>query len=282
MLLKVVGLVVAVVLVAGTYFFWSYRRASEEAESAWAVIAAARHQTSGAVFDPAMVAGLPEVAQRYFRHAIAPGTPLKTTVALRMKGLFLLGDRNSNQPYQMEASQILAPPNAFVWSPVLRSGLLQITGSDGLVNGRAWTQFWINSLVPVVNSQSTPDLVRSAQFRSAVESIWVPAALLPREGITWHAKDADTALVSIETFEVPVVIELTLDKTGAVAEVVGLRWSDANLDKTFRLQPFGGTVEGEATFEGYTIPARVKVGNLFGTDDFLPFFQAEIIGAAYQ
>lgn len=281
MLWKAVGLFVIVgVLGFGAYLFWSYRRASQEAEAAWAAIAAAPRRTD-AVFDVAMLTGLPEVAQRYFLHAIAPGTPLKTTVALRMKGTFLLGDRNSNQPYEMEARQILAPPDAFVWLPIMRSGVVQITGSDGLLDGKAWTRFWINGLVPVVNGQSTPDLVRSAQFRSAVESIWAPAALLPRDGITWHAKGANVAVVSINTFEVPVVIELTLDESGALIQVVGQRWSDANPEKAFRLQPFGGSVEGEATFEGYTIPTMIRVGNLFGTDDFLPFFQAEIVEATY-
>ncbi|WP_316360192.1 DUF6544 family protein [Devosia sp.] len=282
MLLKAATVVAVIALVAVGYFLWSHRRAIDEAESAWATIAAAAQQQAGAaVFDPAMVADLPEVAQRYFLHAIAPGTPLRTTVTLRMEGQFLLGDRDSNQPYAMVARQILAPPDAFVWLPVMRSGVLTITGSDGSLDGKAWMQFWINSLVPVVNAQSTPDLVRSAQFRSAMESIWVPAALLPRDGIAWQAGAADKAIVTISTFENPIVLELTLDETGALTEVVGMRWSDANPEKTFRLQPFGGTIEAERAFEGYTIPTMVKVGNLFGTDGFLPFFQAEIVEAKY-
>ena len=282
MLLKAAAIVAIIALVAVAYLLWSHRRAIDEAESAWATIAAsAEQQTSDAVFDPAMVAGLPEVAQRYFLHAIAPGTPLRTTVTLRMEGQFLLGDRDSSQSYAMVARQILSPPAAFVWLPVMRSGLLAITGSDGLLDGKAWTQFWINSLVPVVNAQSTPDLVRSAQFRSAMESIWVPAALLPRDGIGWEAGGADKAIVTISTFENPIVLELTLGETGALTEVVGLRWSDANPEKTFRLQPFGGTIEAEGVFEGYTIPTLVNVGNLFGTDGFLPFFQAEIVEAKY-
>lgn len=282
MLLKIVCVAGVALLAAATYQTWSYRAGLDAAERALASIAAAPPQSSGAVFNPAMVADLPEIAQRYFRHAIAPGTPLKATVMLQMRGQFLLGDRSNSQAYQMEARQILAPPNAFVWLPLMQSGLLRISGSDGLRGGAAWTQFWINSLIPVVNRQSDPDLIRSAQFRSAIESIWAPAALLPREGIAWQAKDANTATVTFSTFDHPVVIELTLNGAGAVTEVTGLRWSDANPEGTFRLQPFGGRVESEATFAGYTIPSKVKVGNLFGTEDFLPFFQAEIVDATYR
>jgi hypothetical protein len=56
-------------------------------------------------------------------------------------------------------------------------------------------------------------------------------------------------------------------------------WSNANSDMAFRLQPFGGTISAERTFGGYTILAKIKVGNHYGTGDYLPFFQAEISSA---
>jgi hypothetical protein len=74
--------------------YWSYRRASGEAEMAMASIAA-RARAPAALFDERMLEGLPEIAQRYFRHAIAPGTLLSTTVRLEMSGTFLLGDKAS-------------------------------------------------------------------------------------------------------------------------------------------------------------------------------------------
>ena len=166
MLLKAVAVFLVLIIVVVGYLFASYRLAMGEAERAWTEIAQAAVPPSG-VFDPAMVSGLPEVAQRYFLHAIAPGTPLKTTVELRLKGVFLLGDKNSSQSYDMEARQILAPPGRFVWMPVLRSGLLTITGSDAALDDRAWTRFWIASLLPVADVATSSDLVRSAQFRSA-------------------------------------------------------------------------------------------------------------------
>jgi hypothetical protein len=79
---KVVLLVVALLIVgAAALAFWSYRQASDEAERALAAIAGRAKPPIG-TFDLTMVAGLPEIAQRYFAHAIAPGTPLRTTVQL--------------------------------------------------------------------------------------------------------------------------------------------------------------------------------------------------------
>ena len=68
---------------------------------------------------------------------------------------------------------------------------------------------------------------------------------------------------------------------GSVQEVVGQRWSNANPEKVFRLQPFGGTIASEATFGGFTIPSKLRMGNHFGMDEFLPFFQVDVSRADY-
>ncbi|HEY0112978.1 MAG TPA: DUF6544 family protein [Allosphingosinicella sp.] len=260
-----------------------YRRARAslaDAEAAWQKIAAASRPASAA-FHPDMVAELPEIARRYFAHAIAPGTPLRTTVELEMRGTFLLGDRSGYQSYAMTARQILAPPKAFVWIPQMRSGAMRISGSDALVGTEAWTRFWLLGVIPVANARSSPDLLRSATFRSAMEGVWAPASLLPQQGVTWEQSGADSARVTVRSVTPEIVLELTLASDGAVRTVAGQRWSNANPEGSFRLQPFGGTVEGEATFGGYTIPGRLKVGNHYGTGDYLPFFQAEIVRARY-
>ena len=43
-------------------------------------------------FSADLVAGLPDAAQRYFLHSIAPGTPLLTVARIDMDGDFSLGD----------------------------------------------------------------------------------------------------------------------------------------------------------------------------------------------
>jgi hypothetical protein len=37
----------------------------------------------------------------------------------------------------------------------------------------------------------------------------------------------------------------------------------------------------ERTFAGHTIPSKVRMGNHFGTEDYLPFFQAELVDVRY-
>lgn len=257
------------------------RTAMAEADQAYARLAA-RGETPTRRFDPEQVVELPEIARRYFRHAIAPGTPLFSAVELEMEGTFLLGNKDGFRTYDMAARQVLRPPDQVVWIPRLRSGAMTITGSDALVAGEAWTRFWLIGLIPVANVRSSPDLVRSARFRAAVEgALWLPPSLLPESGVRWEQAGPDEARVTFERFEPELELHLTLNEEGAVKEAVGRRWSDANPEKGFRFQPFGGTMSAEGTFEGFTIPTRISVGNHYGTDDYLPFFQARITQARY-
>jgi hypothetical protein len=266
---------------AGALAFASYRGAMKEAERAWDTVAAGA-QRSDQVFDPASIRHLPEIAQRYFNHAIAAGTPFKSVIALRMKGSFVLGNKDSPQVYAMTARQILRPPLNFVWIPQMKSGPMRISGSDALVDGRAWSRFWLLGLVPVANAKGTPDLARSAAFRSAMESVWVPPSLLPTNGVLWEQTGPNTARVRLQRVEPEIVLELTLAADGAVREIVGQRWSNGNPEGVFKLQPFGGRVSAERSFGGYTIPSSLEVGNHFGTADYHPFFRAEIVSASFD
>lgn len=258
----------------------SYQAAMAEAQAAWQRIAA-RARPDVPLFDPAIVSSLPEIAQRYFRHAIAPDTPLHRRVELEMTGTFLLGSKDRPQRYRMAARQILAPGEGFVWLPRMRNGPVRISGSDGMVDGQAWTRFWLQGLIPVADQRTTPDLLRSAAFRSVAEGVWAPASLLPMAGAQWEQVGHDQARVTFTRAAPPVTLQLSLTPDGAIRELVGQRWSNANPQKVFRLQPFGGTVLAHRRFGGFTIPSQVALGNLYGTPDYLPFFQAEIVSARY-
>lgn len=273
---------VAIIGAAVVTGFAAQRIAMAEAQNAFSAIATGTSRPKQR-FTREQIAMLPEIAQRYFKHAIAPGTPLYSSAELKMHGSFLLGDKGKVQTYRMRARQVLRAPDQFVWIPSLTSGPMFLTGSDALFNRSAWTRFWLFGLLPVANERTSPDLVRSAQFRAAVESaIWLPTSLLPGNEVEWKQLGADTARLRFNSFNPAIEVMLTLDKSGAVREVVGQRWSNANQQKVFRLQPFGGTMLEESTFGGLTVPSRIAVGNHFGTPDYLPFFQATIDSIRYR
>ncbi len=277
MLVTALGVGLAIAWVAA---HWSSRERMAEAEAAWADISSRATPAAG-VYSPDLVADLPAIARRYFNHAIAPGTPLATTVELSMQGPFLLGDAASPQTFDMRARQILAPPSEFVWIAEMNAGPMIVSGADALHQSRASMRFWMFWAIPLVQVAATEGLDRSAAVRPALEAIWAPASLLPGNGAVWEELAPHTARVTFNTETHQTAIEMTIDESGRVVDVVAMRWSDANPDKVFRMQPFGGTIEDEATFGGFTIPSVVHVGNHYGTDDYFPFFNAQVTAAKY-
>ena len=60
---------------------------------------------------------------------------------------------------------------------------------------------------------------------------------------------------------------LTIDDRGRPQAFSLQRWGNLG-GAEFHYADFGGVVEGEGTFAGYTIPTRLRVGWYFGTDRF--------------
>ena len=140
-------------------------------------------------FASEMVADLPEPARRYFEYTIRPGTPLLPVAEINMVGRFSLGTKDDPRYQPMEARQILAAPDGFVWAMRTRSGM-PVSGSDS----GTWTRFRIFGLIPVARLGGDPDHARSAFGRYVAEAtFWTPAALLPGPNVTWEAVDEDTA-----------------------------------------------------------------------------------------
>lgn len=268
---------------AGAAVLFQAVRAREmrEAEQAWDRLAARAAASPAPPFDLAMVEGLPEPAHRFFRFAIAPGTPLRQGAVITMSGRFGLGDRADHRFHPMEARQILAPPHGLVWIPQIGSGLMRFSGSDGLVEGFAWTRFWLLDAVPLVRLSGGDDIARSAAGRLIGESLWTPAALLPSQGVRWEAAGPDSARARLRVGGDEHGFELTVGQDGRPLSLVLQRWSNANPDKVYRWQPFGATYQAWGRIGGFTVPTRLKGGNHFGTPDFFPFFEAEVSDIRY-
>ena len=260
------ALLLALFALAGIRLFdWRADRAE------WNRLAALQPNTPE-IFAPERVADLPEPARRYFAYTIQPGTPLLPVAVIEMTGQFSLGTKEDPRYQPMEARQILAVPEGFVWSMRTRGGM-PVSGSDS----GSWTRFRIFGLIPVGRLGGDPDHTRSAFGRYAAEAtIWAPAALLPGPNVNWSAIDDDTARVTITHGELEQAVDVTVDADGRPVEVSFQRWSNANPDKVHRLQPFGAFMSDFREVGGYRLPFRVEAGNMFGTEDYFPFFLADV------
>jgi hypothetical protein len=231
---------------------------------------------AASVFDPAMVDDLPPPARRFFLHAIRPGTPLCRVARITMHGEIGLGSRSAPGYRPITAGEVLAPPHGFVWRVEAGRGLARLSGSDALTDTASWSRFWLLGLLPVVRDGGD-DHRRAAFGRLVAETVfWVPAALLPGDGIRWSAVDDTTARVELQHKGLVQSVDITVADDGRPTQVLLQRWTNANRHKRYQEQPFGGQLHDFREIDGYRVPTRVEAGNHFGTEDYFPFFRVTV------
>ncbi|PPI83903.1 hypothetical protein KEHDKFFH_11255 [Marinobacter maroccanus] len=276
--MKIFFLILLILLVAVTVALWFWRQADDTADRAAMAKLAALQPASPQRFDLSLLDGLPEPAQRYFRYTIQPGTPLYTVARISMNGKFAMGNRESPDYMAMQATQMLAMPEGFIWKMSANRGLLRISGSDT----EQWTRFWLMGLLPVARMGGDPDHTRSAFGRYVAEAVfWSPAALLPGPGVAWRLVDVNTARVIVRHEGMEQAVDVVVAEDGRPLQVSFDRWSNANPEKVHRLQPFGGFLSEFREFQGFLLPTRVEAGNFFATDDYFPFFIAQVTGVEF-
>jgi hypothetical protein len=231
------------------------------------------------VFTEDMVSNLPAPARRYLLHAIRPGTPLASSVSLEMRGAMRLKPEQEWMP--MKARQIIAPPKGFVWRAEVGDGLMRFSGGDHYANGSGRVRFWLCEVIPLVRQEGS-DVSIAAIGRLACETIWIPSSLLPQQGVKWEALDDESARATMKIGEEAVTLTLFLEPDGRLREIRILRWGNQSEDGGYSYIPFGGRIQEERAFGGYTIPSKVSVGWRIGTDRYFEFFRAQIEDAVFR
>lgn len=228
-------------------------------------------------FPPHHLESLPEPAVRYLRHAIAPGTRLATAVRLRMHGHIKLG-----RWLPFSAEQVIRRDRGMVWNARARVSGITVSGYDRLLDGDGAMRWKLMGLLPVM-SATGPDISRSAAGRVIGESMWLPSMLCAKE-VAWHATDATNVSARVSVAPEIADLHLRVETSGALRSIGLSRWG--NPGKTpFHYDDFGGIVEEEGIFEGFTIPVRLRAGWHFGSDRFVDegeFFRVTVDEATYR
>jgi hypothetical protein len=242
------------------------------------------------VFSPDKLAHLPETARRYLEQAIAPGTKLAAAVRLKMHGEIKL-----KKWIPFTAEQVICWEHGLIWSATAwMNSFLPIVGSDRIIDGIGAMQWKLLGLFPVMTA-SGADITRSAVGRLQSESLCLPSVFCG-DDVSWtstESSDLDSNLhssfvVQSERAELDFTIESAKprlrQRTGRLKTFKLPRWGNPD-GAEFRDVDFGGILEEEGTFCGYTIPTRLRIGWYFGSERFESegeFFRATIDDAIYR
>ncbi len=272
-LLLVIALLLLGVVISLQIWRWTDNRQAAQVRAGLA----RRGKGAGSTFDPSLVEALPEPARRYFLYTIAPGAPIRTVTEIRMRGEIGLGTQGKPNYLPMRAEQILAPPYGLVWAVDAGEGLMRISGSDGFDGETSWVRFWLMKSIPIVRVGGTSDHARAAFGRVVAEAaFWAPATLLPSDGVSWESVSADVARATVTHNGIVQTVDVTVAVNGSPTMVVIPRWTDANAERIYQVQPFGGFLSEFREFDGYKLPTRVEGGNFIGTEAYFPFYKAQV------
>ncbi|WP_425261867.1 DUF6920 family protein [Rubrivivax sp. RP6-9] len=165
---------------------------------------AARCDTPHARFDAERdLVGLPPVVQRFFRAALADGTPFVAAASLEHRGTFNLAAEGPDRWIPFTSTQrVTTRRPGFVWNArmTIAPGLT-VRVHDAYVAGEGILHPALLGLVSLTELRgTTPELggVAHGEFmRFVAEATWYPTALLPSQGARWTAVDEQSARVDL-------------------------------------------------------------------------------------
>jgi hypothetical protein len=226
----------------------------------------------------AMLAALPEPAQRYLRYSGVVGRPMVDTVRIRQACTMRPAPDGIAFPLVAEQWYSVEPPG-FLWdATVPLAGIPVVRGRDGYIEGRGSMTIKAASLVPFVDAAG-PEVDQAALTRYLSEMPWFPSAFL-RDRVTWEAIDNATVRVSIVDGALQASGTLTIDPDGRLLEFRTER--HALVDGGFELRPWTTPAHAYGEFEGLRLPVRGAAVWTLPDGSSFPYIEVELTDVAYD
>ncbi|MEA5507216.1 DUF6544 family protein [Halotia wernerae UHCC 0503] len=229
-------------------------------------------------FSPDLLTDLPAVARRYLKAAIAPGTPLASAVRLWMHGNIKLGQKW----HYFKGEEVICWNRGMIWRATTWMQGLPIWGADQVVDGVSSVQWKMLGLFPVMQAGGE-DVTRSGVGRMQGEGVWLPSVFCNSD-ISWTDLDVSRVQANFTALGEPAHLTFTVSDLGILERVKFERWGNPE-GKEYHYENFGVMAQESGTFEGYTIPTRIRAGWYFGSDRFESegeFFRCTIDKAIYR
>jgi hypothetical protein len=227
---------------------------------------AARRPMPPSRFDAARdLDGLPPPAQRFFRAALADGTPLVAALNLEHRGTFNLAAEGSDRWIAFASTQRVSVRRpGFVWDARMAMAPgLTVRVHDAYVAGEGILHpavLGLFSLTDLRGSSSEPGGVAHGEFmRFVAEAAWYPSALLPSQGSRWTAVDEHSAQVRLTDGAVDVALLLRFDPGTGLIESVRAEARGRTVGRNVVMTPWEGRWWDYAEHDGMKMPMSGEV-----------------------
>lgn len=237
-----------------------------------------RALAADAPFSREELAGLPAPVARFFEFALSPGQARVRRARIEQAGEFRGRADAAWSPFTAVEYFSVQPPG-FLWDADIRMLPLLATRVRDSYLGEGTTYGKIAGLVPVVDQRGTPEMASGALVRYLAEAVWLPTALLPREGVRWEAIDDSTARASLTDGPTTVSLDVHFGERGEIVRVSTMRYRD--VDGTAVLTPWVGYFRDTARIAGMMVPRAGEVEWVL-PEGRLPYWRGRIVHSAYE
>lgn len=170
--------------------------------------------------DHAALHGLPPPVALYLRRVLADGAPVPSAVRMRHRGRFELAGATPRWSSFTSSQRVLVGRPAFAWNGrIAVAPGVPVRVHDAYVGGEGLLRAAMLGLVDVARLQGGGALAEGELMRWLAESPWYPEALLPGNGVSWTALDANTARATVADGDTRASIDVRFGEDGLIAGV---------------------------------------------------------------
>jgi hypothetical protein len=221
---------------------------------------------------------LPDCVRRYFTFALGDTAVPPRRALIRSRGTFAVRP-DAWAPFR--ATQLICTlPPQFRWDARIRlMGMLPVRVRDSYAHGEGAMRATIARVIPILDQHGSPELAAGALQRFLAEAVWLPTALLPREGISWSAIDDRHARVTITDERTTVSLDVEFGARGEIETVAALR--HRAVKGAFELTPWRGVHREYRDVDGVLIPTSGEVAWVL-PDGAVPYWRGTLTDVTYD
>jgi hypothetical protein len=203
--------------------------------------------------------GLPAPVQRYFRTVLHDGQPIITAATIEHTGTFNMSETGEQwQPFT-STQQVTTQRPGFVWAGriTMLPGLPALV-HDAYLAGEGILHASLAGLVSIVDMRDTDEVARGELMRFAAEAVCYPTALLPSQGVQWHAVDDTTADATLSDGDLTLTLRFGFTAEGLI-ETVRAEARGRAVGEDVIPTPWQGCWSDYAVRDGMLIPLTGEV-----------------------
>lgn len=213
---------VVTLVIGGAAAMWRYgdRRSQLHTEMLRAGLNAARVVITPAEYDLRELSGLPMPVQRYFGAVLRPAQRMLSAVNLKQVGSFNISESGEKWKSFTATQRVVLQRPGFDWYARINfAPFLAVHVNDTYLVGKGSLRAALAGFAKLTDIGGTPEMAQGELMRFLAEAPWYPTALLPSQGVRWHAVDDQSALATLQDENTRVTLLFRFNPDGLIDSV---------------------------------------------------------------